>query len=929
VTTLTAKQQSFIDMMQSNEEVARKGFQLLLQRPDYVNFFAALRQAGFFEATTNPGPVRGERENTVRIPYWPALDYLKSVAHYSGTHEDIPVGKQLIDVVRTVSKWRDEKNEPRRNYHTSRVFAEILALLPSSVVTIEDVDLLGEWLRDPYELMLVAVAVDEALLPRLLVSNSKDDWDKAVRVLYHVTAISWREDKSEGEPTPATVVDDYWLALLLRKHAKQIGARAGKQAVEIMMERVREVFSTPLRRDHSSVFRPAVEDDAQNHQWRSAENRVVDGLRDALLGWADQSTEDARAEIKRMLTDDLQIVRRVAIYALGQHWKPLNALYTDILTPELFSGGHTHELYHLVQDHFADMTLGQKAATLKAIKELPSITSVHDPERLRRQSQHQWLSAMRNKGYGAVDDWIKELEADPTLRKLSEHPDFDSYISSWVGPGATPYSPEELVALTKEGITVERLNAFTPRNEWESPTLEGLTSALENAVRSNPSVFLNALSEFYRAKPVYQHAVINALKQAWEEKKDVDWSQGWEQLVNFFERLVGNDDFWERAGDMYQHWVVTAVADSLRAGTSNDDHSYDPGLLPRTQAVIGSLLRHQSGSDAPQDDTMFQAMNTPRGRIIEALYSQALRSARVADKQASTHQGAWQEIRGLFDLELEKCKNANFEFSTLSGAYLPQLQYLDSLWTAEHVEQIFPEAYETNTACALDGLGYASFTQPTYELLASRGIISHALKLDLKGRAGRGKLVERVGAAYLWGIEELDGERFQQLFKTATVEDLEALIRLFWMFRNGNLTDNQRERILAFWDRTLSWARKQPQFPARLISLSSLLGVHISKLGNREQSLLEAVAEHVHVGHETYEFAEQLLRLAPQNPAVVTNILKSLITAHVPDYDFHDRIRDLLAFLAANGQRDEAILISNRLRHLEGVAALFKTLTTQ
>lgn len=115
----------------------------------------------------------------------------------------------------------------------------------------------------------------------------------------------------------------------------------------------------------------------------------------------------------------------------------------------------------------------------------------------------------------------------------------------------------------------------------------------------------------------------------------------------------------------------------------------------------------------------------------------------------------------------------------------------------------------------------------------------------------------------------------------------------------------------------------------RLVSLSSLLAAHISTLGNQEQTLLEAVAQHVHVGHETYEFVEQLLRLAPQNPAVTAKILESLISAHVPDYDFHDRIRDLLAFLAANGQRDAVILISNRLRHLEGVAALFKMLTAQ
>lgn len=66
-----------------------------------------------------------------------------------------------------------------------------------------------------------------------------------------------------------------------------------------------------------------------------------------------------------------------------------------------------------------------------------------------------------------------------------------------------------------------------------------------------------------------------------------------------------------------------------------------------------------------------------------------------------------------------------------------------------------------------------------------------------------------MGAAYLWGLEELSSERFEKLFRTATAEDLEILTRLFWMFRGGNLKDEQRERILAFWEQTLSWSRKQ------------------------------------------------------------------------------------------------------------------------
>jgi len=421
--------------------------------------------------------------------------------------------------------------------------------------------------------------------------------------------------------------------------------------------------------------------------------------------------------------------------------------------------------------------------------------------------------------------------------------------------------------------------------------------------------------------------VISGLKQAWEANNAVNWAQGWEQLVSFFEQLVNDQHFWQQAEDTYQHWVVTAIADCLHAGTRNDEHAYEARLLPRTQAIIACLLQHEPGVDTAAEDAMTQALNTPKGRIIEALYSQALRAARVSDQQRGDHREAWDAIRSLLETELAKCRNTNYEFSTLSGTYLPQLQYLDHTWTTERVDQIFPGAYPDNTVCALDGLAYASFTRPAYELLAAHGIIDRALDLELKGRDAREKLLERIGAAYLWGLERLDSQLLTRLFDRATIADLDVLTRVFWMVRNDNLAPDQRERILSFWDRSLAWLQNQPKVPARLLSLLSLLAAHITTIGARERHLLEAVAPHVHVGHESYEFIAELLRLAPQDPAAVTEVFQSMLAAHRPEYDYQDRLRSLLEYLAAHGQREAAILISDRLRHLEGVQALFKSLT--
>jgi len=927
MSSLTAKLQSFIDTMKESDELALKGFQFLLKRPDYAQFFDVLQDAGFFAPTRNPSPVAGDQENMVRIPFWAPLGYLKAVAEKAGLENDTALAAKIMNVVRSVSAWRDENGEPRLNYVTNGTFAEILGLVPTSAVSFDDVGLLGQWLHDPYERMLIAHALDKGALARFLDSVDPQDWKKAARVLHHVTAITWHKSGAEREPSPSSVVDDFWLGELLKHHAEQLGMKADGEAAKVMIERVRQVFRTPMRRDYSNLFRPAVGDDPQNYQWRGLENRVVEGLRDVLLGWSAADPGSARVVIGHMLRDDLQMIRRVGIYLLARRWENMRDLYRGAMVATLLNAGHSHELYHLLRDHFTEMTTDQQSETLRAIENLPEQARGDDTEILRRRSQYRWLSAINGKGYAPADGFFAELDADPRVGKLGNHPDFDSYISEWVGPGQTLYAPDELLALTQAHAVVEKLNNFTPTNNWRAPTVDGLSSALESAARTNPDIFLVNLPQFLSAKPVYQHAVINGLKGAWEGKTEANWDRGWEQLVGFFEDLLNDRHFWQQTEDTHQCLVVSVIADCLHAGTKQDEHAYSVGLLTRTQFIIASLLDHEPGAKTPAEDSMMQALNTSKGRVIEALYSQALRAARASDQQRGTHRETWEAISPVFDRELAKCKNANYEFSTLAGTYLPQLQYLDADWTSERVNHIFPREYDANAVCALDGLAYASFTQPVYEVLAEHEIIHGALDLELKGQNARGRLLERIGAAYLWGLERLDGALFRKLFDTAVVEDFEPLIRVFWMVRHENLRPEQRERILTFWARALEWAMHQPQVPARFLTTLSLLATHVVNLGPEERRLLAAVAPHMHIGYENYEFVAELLRLASQDPTAITRILQTMVAAHLPDYDYEGRLRSLLEFLAEHGERDAVIPLTNQLRHLPGIAALFKSLT--
>jgi hypothetical protein len=194
MTTLTTNERAFIEKMKQSEELARHGFSLLCGRDDYLHFFEALQDAGLFAPDRNPPPEPAPEQGYVRIPYWSALDYLVKVAKEAGRTNDFLLANRVMDILRAVSRWREPDGQPRYNHNTARRFTEILGHLPTPTISKADLELLATWLNDKFERMLVAMAIDQVLLPHLIASTNAEDWAKAVIVLQHSTAIKWTEE---------------------------------------------------------------------------------------------------------------------------------------------------------------------------------------------------------------------------------------------------------------------------------------------------------------------------------------------------------------------------------------------------------------------------------------------------------------------------------------------------------------------------------------------------------------------------------------------------------------------------------------------------------------------------------------------------------------------------------------------------------------
>lgn len=930
---LPSKLESFIATMQRGDDFARHGFDLMTKRPEPEQYFDALSAAGFFDPTKTSGPVPAGEPGFVQIPFWIALNYLEAVAKRAGERDDVTLANKILRIIRDVSGIRDGDGKAIDNYHTYYKFADMLGTLPLGTVTKDDIELAAIWLDSRFDHGLVATSLSKGLFKRFLADGSPQSIEKACLLMTRLMAFRWLAEEDKRGRELATFVDDYWLKEIVKRYAKELGAKAGLSSVKIFEDGLRAIFSDSRRGYGSTLWRPAIEDNPQNTDFRGPENRYVEGMRESLAGWIEATPVEAVEYVTAVLKDKAEIIQRIAIHMVTEYFDLLRDAFEAVIDKSLFTSANRHELYRLLRERFAAFSPRARAKILSSLKALPKPKSGEDPERRLKYAQREWLSAIKDQPEAKA--WFDELSSDPALGSVTDHPDFLSYHEMRSGPGPTPFGEASLVAFAEDGTIVERLNEFKEKDSWKGPTLGGLVSALEAAVAASPHTFFPLLSDFHRAKMPFQHALLSGVKRVFDQpdpqKPKLDWSIAWPKLLTFFSEVLASDTFWSEPKENVnliptRTWMTSLIAGFLEAGTKDDKTAYDPSLLPKGWELIQILLERASSEKASANDSMTHALNTEKGRVIGAMYNHALRVCRVAKQSEQSLGQAWATLKPVFDAEITKCRNANFEFSTLSASYVANLDFMSHEWLVANVKKLFPVEFPANFKAALGGLAYATPTRPIYQLLATNGVLQAALGTKLEDRHGREKIVQWVCLAYLWGDETLTTSLMSQVFEGG-VDDLQEAAEFLWRVHGEKLAPDQVERVLAFWEKALAWASHQEKAPDSLFARLALLAPFLKTLDQRGKTLLLGVAPFVHTDYATDHMVEELDRLADDNSAAATEIMERMFEANTPNFDMDDKIKKLLRKLYDKGHHAEVLrCIEGLKKTLPGMLEFYKTL---
>ncbi len=843
----------------------------------------------------NPAPVHtDDKKGLFNIPFWPALTYLEKVSKEAAKPENKKYSEALMGILREVSNPDRDPGKRSDNYRTWYIFSKIMANLPTDVIGLEDIDLIGYWLDSKFDNGLVGHEISRNLLPKLL-NGSEIDLKKVVRII---------EIATEPKGQKSTLMDFDELDELFQNNAAVLGQKCGKEIISILQKRLESGLLIPQKDEtYSYIWRSAVEDHEQNTSRHEPRQALISGLRDVLAAYA--QAHDAMSILKNLWRSSSLVVKRIVLLTLNKHFDRYRDMGQELIKgsmPDVFlESNYHHELYDLIVGQFPKFSPEMQGAVIDVFNNLKrewrKDISEHEQAELNMHMRRRWLYAIKQSGYSISND----LEIKYDLDKYKpEHPDFLSYHGPVTWGTEQLFSVGDLMDKGSVKDIVGFLNDFNGKNRFNEVGYEEAGQVLKQAVKANQQFFESDLKEFLNGRFVYQYYALQAFEELWNEKKPIDW----QKVIQFLKEIVDSEKLWENETEertigfyFRKDWIPSLIARLIQAGVKDNEWPMPDTYLPEARKILEKLLEKiEPSAKGTDSDALTEAINSPKGHAIEAYFNYALRECRILaakyEKQGVAERRAfWDEIKPIFDKELDKAKNTNFEFSALAGSYLPDLYYLSKEWVETNINKIFPvdPECEKNWRCAISGYSYVNTIYTViYRLLKDNGHLKRVLVSSFDKSNIRERIIENIAISYLRGEEDLQGENSLMGFILGKwqTQDICSVIDLFWSHREVDFKNGEDRRILALWEYCYGKIKGNEDGNREVLSNLNLLAVFLKTIDSKSKEWLVQSVPYVEERHHSYFFLESLDKLADVNPKEVGEVYVAMIDGNaLPLYE--------------------------------------------
>ncbi|MCG7543539.1 hypothetical protein MHM93_05005 [Pseudoalteromonas sp. MM17-2] len=887
----------------------------LFKKVDSLIWFDAFKDSGLFSPELNPVPFK-TADNTFQIPSWPITEYLVSSSLKLREENDVVMARKYLSLLKEVTQYA-MANE-RSNYRTWWQFSKVLRNIPLEVINLDDLGCVSDWLNDKFDRYLVNEEISEWML-ELIDINTEQSVSFAIFLLDKLFAIHSVEGRYADKKHEAVLgFDDYQAKKFVEENASALGEKLGLLAVNLCEQKLKEVLDINRNDKWSNVWRNAIPEHKQNSRHNDADDIVLKLFRDTLLGYVKKDSDNNASEkLTELINCDYQTIKRVAIYVASECFEKLEQqVVTLVIQPNHFNDKYRHELWHFIHKNFSSLQPEQQQSVIAAIESL-NVTDEETGVLLDKPTaykQSNWFAAIKDENgvtkakYQACVD-ITGVEPD--------HPDFSCYMSGGAAVDVSPLSVSELAVMLEDiDSLIGFLNEYKEVGHFNEPGIEGLVNTFKELVLLDSCEILNNLDAFIELKPHYLDKIFSAYSKLWTDKAQRPWNELWPKIINFAAKLFNKDTFWNSVdntdsgpfiGD--KHWVISSYCRLVESGCEKDEHAFSLELTHDVKNTLELILNKTSGEDFNDDsDAVSIAINSPRGRCLEAYVKLALYQCRNVGKDSEEHKEIWVGYQPTFENELNKPDIAGeYEFITILLMYVRNFLYLSKDWTVQNIEQMFGETNSLQWRCALQAYSYVGWLIPEIHTHFKEKKYYPAL-LDDESLSDtvKGRYIEYACIAYLQKRDQLDDESLLALLLVRQKEsELSKVVWFLWSIRDQNV-EKTKELVFALWPDLVDLINQQDSDKKPLASKLALWAEYIEELTVDTKSWLMAVAPYINDDHNGMSFMQEMARLSEGYASDVADIWIETLSKPFYMYEL-DPLETIFKNLISLGQEGQAI----------------------
>lgn len=654
-----------------------------LSTPDWIE---PLAEHGLFE---NP-PGEEIVDGYVIAPFWPQSRYLARVAEYDSS--------RVLEVIRGIDSNNERVHED---------FTEAALLMPpplAAEIAQRESAFLAEQERLYYR-------VGDRLVDLVLHVAAGGERRAALELASELLLLR----KVEGDAN--TVVRDGVRGLFSEweygETASAIASRLTSylphETVGLLAEKLDyalEASGLEPPHDHSEIWFP----DLLQPEGRNIRESLVMALGEASVGAARAGV--AINEVYGPLAESRwKVIRRIGWSALSEiDDVPSSVLAQAILgDDELRRADPSPEFRALVTRHFSSLDAEARHTFEEAIEGGPQTEDVDrwrtwtlEQDGVDRSDEYVKVWKLRrfalisNALEGEHRTQFEDLRAELGDREFAprERRVFSSRENS-------PRTLSELQELPDSEL-ITYLSEWVPNAGWDTPTVEGLAREVRALVAAEPERFSRIAAQFGELDPNYIAALFEGLRGKASEQAAFTWSP----ILTLSERglqrsaSIDRDDNTEPS--LTWRMVRQEIAMLLSDGFEAD--SVPMQERPRTFGIIRELLRDPDPTNgreerAPEQlDPSTLSLNSIRGQGFHAAMRYGLWVRRAVDAAATSNRvGTFDdmpELREVLEERLGVDVDPSMTIRSAFGQWFPWLVLLDSEWSIEHVENVFPDPDE-------------------------------------------------------------------------------------------------------------------------------------------------------------------------------------------------------------------------------------------